>query len=157
MAGRFLMIREDEIAELLTDKKLQEDTKSHLKDINYFWVISRRKDTFLSQNYMFWRNSMQRIGLYNLGNILNEWYKYEIIIIEFGFVMIWRIHIIFMSYPSVQLFITWDQALLCLDYNLSCYNSASSQVEFFRTYSVTSSNCVLSLYHLKQHALLISW
>jgi len=36
MAGRFLMIREDEIAELLTDKKLQEDTESHLKDINYF-------------------------------------------------------------------------------------------------------------------------
>ena len=58
MAGQFLMIREDEIAELLTDKKLQEDTESHLKDINYFWVISRRKDTFVPQNYMFWRNSM---------------------------------------------------------------------------------------------------
>ena len=27
MAGRILMIREDEIAELLTDKKLQEDRK----------------------------------------------------------------------------------------------------------------------------------
>ena len=50
MAGRFLMIREDEIAELLTDKKLQEDTESHLKDINHFWVISRRKGIFVSQN-----------------------------------------------------------------------------------------------------------
>ena len=100
------MIREDEIAELLSDKKLQEDTDSHLKIINYFWVISRRKDTFVSQNYMFWRNSVQRVGMYNLGNILNEWYKYKIIITEFGFVVIWRIHITFMSYLSVQLFIT---------------------------------------------------
>ena len=32
----FKMIREDEIAELLTDKILQEDTERHLKDINYF-------------------------------------------------------------------------------------------------------------------------
>ena len=45
------MIRGDEIAELLTDKKLQEDTESHLKDINYFWVISRRKDFFFVIDY----------------------------------------------------------------------------------------------------------
>ena len=52
MPGRLLIIREDEIVELLTDKKLQKDTESYLRDINYFGVISRRKATFVSQNVL---------------------------------------------------------------------------------------------------------
>lgn len=41
------IIREDEIAELLTDQKWQDDTESHLNDINYFRVIFKRKDIFV--------------------------------------------------------------------------------------------------------------